>query len=755
MGRPTVSRAASIESDPSARGRASPAFKALLVVLAPASLCLALVWGTIAVSLEREWDDSLDEARKTVESSALLLEENLLRTFAIIDQATRVVRERFLAEGRTIDLARIKHEILGDNPLFMHVSVLDAGGTLIASSVPPPPEAINFADRDHFRTVLDSRGDGVVVSEPIMGRRSGKWTIQFTRRIQRPSGELAGVAVVSVDPFAMAANMPAVALRHQGSVSMVGLDGVLRVRVDSEGRFTIGEHVANWQSLARAQAGRDGWFRAESSIDGVARYFAYRRIGDYPLVVVAGISERDALVEYHRDRKRLLWFAIAVTLMILLSCIGGARVILQRERARIEAVRANHAKSVFLATMSHEVRTPLNGVLGLARALLGTDLAVRQREQVEMIRKSGDVLLSLLNDILDLSKVEAGKLEIDDVDFDLVELVRTIDAVWRPQAAAKGLRFSVVVGDVREPVLRGDPARVRQILSNLASNAVKFTETGGVELHVFQKRGIDHALETTFEVTDTGIGIAAQDQARLFRKFAQLDGSDTRRYGGAGLGLAISRSLAECMGGTVGVDSRPGEGSRFWLRLPCPPGNAAAIRPVWTQASVRAIGDRGGPASRLRILIAEDNRINQLVIRQMLEGAGHHVDVVDDGAQAVAAVARAPYDVVLMDVHMPEMDGLTATRRIRALGGRPAQVPIIAVTADAMVGDREAILAQGMNDYVSKPVDADALAAAIARQCGGRPVVQPFRGSRPETAPDPKDTRLAEFVDALDKAAGA
>lgn len=402
-------------------------------------------------------------------------------------------------------------------------------------------------------------------------------------------------------------------------------------------------------------------------------------------------------------------------------------------QARQAAEDANMAKSNFLATMSHEIRTPLNGVLNMANILLKSDLTEEQFKYAQTIRISGQSLRSLLGDILDLSKIEMGRFELEMLDFRLKDIFDSVIAVWESRFLGMGIQFSIEASPDLAPALRADPGLLRQILFNLLGNAAKFTEEGSVTLKVSQCILDDGLLELKFGVSDTGIGIAPEAQRRLFDKFTQADSSTTRKYGGSGLGLALCKEFAGLMGGDIGVESVPGEGATFWFTIVCQPGDEkVAARDLWaTEIDIDQIGENSG--RKLRILGAEDNDINQFILRVMIEKAGHHIDLVNDGVEAVSAVIRGSYDIVLMDVHMPEMDGVTATKKIREFEGDQAQIPIIAVTANAMKGDREKYLAAGMSDYVSKPIEPADLFAAIGRCTGSYLNAPPEPSSHAET----------------------
>lgn len=386
---------------------------------------------------------------------------------------------------------------------------------------------------------------------------------------------------------------------------------------------------------------------------------------------------------------------------------------LEHEKERAQA--ANIAKSEFLAIASHELRTPMNGVLGMASLLKQSGLTDEQQERVETLEESGKALLGLLNEILDISKIESGNLELETANFELREMLHGVGSLMGSRAQQIGLHYTTIVDPDIPDVLVGDRTRVRQVLLNMVGNAVKFTRNGSISVTVSCIRFDQRSTRLRFAVDDTGIGIDKNDQVQIFEKFTQADSSTTREFGGTGLGLAICKELVELMGGAIGVESSKGRGSRFWFEVDFEIGDQSAVDAKTSPDVAAQSTENFRP---LRILVAEDNPVNQEIVRYTLLDAGHRVDVVANGLEAVAAVKDTDYDIILMDAHMPHMDGLTATKKIRELQSPLSDIPIIALTADAMVGDREKFINAGMNDYISKPFDVENLLAIMARHVG-------------------------------------
>jgi PAS domain S-box-containing protein len=504
----------------------------------------------------------------------------------------------------------------------------------------------------------------------------------------------------------------------------------------NEGRLAfamdvIGEGVWEWNLASGDISASTRWtgtfgYRAEEVPTSYETWLAYVHSEDRERVVQAAKAHIEGRAPRFETTYRIplkggnwIWVLDRGRIVVRdeagrpLKMVGTLRDItvqLAAERALHDAKDAaeemSRLKSVFLATVSHEIRTPLNAVIGTAQLMEATPLDTDQRELVDLIRRGGDSLLALVNDVLDFTKIESGRVELDERTFDVRVLIDHAVRLVERTARGKGLRFETVIDRSVPLWLMGDDTRLHQILLNLLSNAVKFTTVGSVTLAVSVQDARADRTQLRFAVRDTGIGIPSDRLERLFQPFTQVDSSTTRRFGGTGLGLAISRRLAELMGGTVSVDTVDGQGSTFTLVMGFERAEAPKTLPVVELLSP------DGPHT-LRLILAEDNPVNQLVQRRMLAQLGYRCDVVGNGRELVNAFAASDYDLAFVDIQMPEMDGLEAARLLRAGGN--VEIVLIALTADVTTETREACTAVGMNEYLSKPVTIEALAAVLAR----------------------------------------
>lgn len=607
-------------------------------------------------------------------------------------------------------------------PQFISFVVIDSNGAVMASSA-EFPSGVNFAQRDYF-THHQTRSDReLFIAAPLRGSANDVWLIPVSRRFNRPDGSFAGVVVAAIRTDYFQNLYDGLHIGGNGAILLASLNGKLLVRRPFSDA-NVGRDMSQSGIFQKLKTSRSGNVEIVSSTDGVRRLNSYASGANLPIVLAVAQDSDELLKPWFASTLRRggeagLLLALFVVLGVIIRRITNQlasdavrlRESNDRLRAATEAAEAaNRAKSDFLAIMSHEIRTPMAGVLGMINLLTGTKLDAEQQGLAKVAQQSGDHLLTVVNNILDFSRLDAGHFEPEQVDFDVRHMVGSAVSLMVPESGQGPIVETSFAPDL-PTVLRGDPGKISQILLNLLGNALKFTETGAIVVSVSHRvLPDDDDVELRVAVEDTGTGIADEALANLFDPFTQADTSISRKYGGSGLGLAICKRLSQGMGGDIRVESELGKGSKFSFTVRC-------RMPIAEVADAPALAPGPAPAAleELAILVAEDNPILQTLILKLLMKRGYRADLVGNGREAVVALQRKSYDVVLMDMQMPEMDGISAAAAIRALDGPERTVPIIALTANTLLGERERCLAAGMNGFLTKPIQPDALSAEVAR----------------------------------------
>ncbi|HYD30943.1 MAG TPA: ATP-binding protein [Azospirillaceae bacterium] len=616
------------------------------------------------------------------------------------------------------------------------VWVYDAEGRTVASSARFPAPSVSAADRDYFRAHRDQNLP-LAIGPAIRGRTTGRLVFTLSRRLDGADGRFLGALVVALDVGHFTEFFDSLQPSPGVLFALLREDGTPLARLGLSDA-DLERPPAGSELLRQLSADPTGFFEGSGPFDDERRFFAHRHLEGYPLVVVAGLSREDALSAAWRHAVDTAILVVAALLPLgglTTVALRGMRREAETRSALEEALRATEAKirlateraetasrtkSDFLAIMSHELRTPMNAIIGAVDTLRETTLVPDQEASVALLASASDDLLAQINQLLDLPAIDNG-VTLEHAPFDPAQLVRQTGGLFAPQAGKKGLAFDCVIAADLPSLLVGDAVRLRQALVNLIGNAVKFTKTGGVtvtaeRLHTTGGAVRGSLATVRITVADTGIGIAPEMRERVFERFTQADSSITRRYGGAGLGLNIARHLVELMGGVIRVSSRPGAGSilTITLALPVAGDQTAPLAP----APLPPAGEGGW-----RILLVEDTEYNRVVVQTYLKPLHCRIDEAEDGERAVAIFKDGFYDLVLMDVQMPVVDGYAATRAIRAWErqqGR-APTPILALTTHAYASDVEAALAAGCDAHLAKPVRRADLIATVCRLAGRVP----------------------------------